>query len=80
MHPEIGFSELVVILIVAVVAFGPKDLPKLMRTVGEWTRKIRYAGMHMQGIMNATIREAELQELAETKKAVEDIKTKVDGL
>lgn len=78
MHPEIGFSELLVILVVAVVVIGPKDLPKVMRTAGAWMHKLRVMMMHMQGIMNATVREAELAELADAKKAVEDTQKKVD--
>jgi sec-independent protein translocase protein TatB len=78
MHPEIGFSELIVILVVAVVVIGPKDLPKVMRTAGVWMHKVRVMMAHMQGIVNATVREAELAELADAKKAVEDVKSTVD--
>ena len=67
MHPEIGFSEILLILVVAVVVVGPKELPGLMRTLGRWMNKLRVARAHAQGIMQATVREAELQELADTK-------------
>ncbi len=78
MHPEIGFSELIVILVVAVVVIGPKDLPKVMRTLGAWMHKFRVMMAHMQGVMNATVREAEMAELAETQKVVGDIKSSVN--
>lgn len=67
MHPEIGFSEVLLILIIAVVVVGPKELPALMRTLGRWMNKLRVARAHAQGIMQATVREAELQELADTQ-------------
>ena len=38
---DIAWSELFVILIVALVVVGPKDLPKLMRTAGQWAGRAR---------------------------------------
>ncbi len=73
MHPEIGFSEILLILVVAVVVVGPKELPGLMRTLGRWMNKLRVARAHAQGIMQATVREAELQELADTKSALDTV-------
>ena len=36
-----GFGELVVLVIVAIVVIGPKDLPKVLRTLGQWSGKLR---------------------------------------
>ena len=33
---DIGYTELLVIAIVALVVIGPKDLPRVLRTVGQW--------------------------------------------
>ncbi|MDE3115735.1 MAG: twin-arginine translocase subunit TatB, partial [Pseudomonadota bacterium] len=38
---DIGWSEILVVLVVALVVVGPKDLPRLMRTLGRWVRKAR---------------------------------------
>ena len=38
---DIGGSELLLIVIVAIVVIGPKDLPRAMRLAGQWIAKIR---------------------------------------
>lgn len=38
---DIGFAELVVIFVVALVVFGPERLPKMVRTVGYWTGRAK---------------------------------------
>ena len=40
---DIGWSELLVIAVVAIVVVGPKDLPRMMRTVGFYAGKVRRA-------------------------------------
>lgn len=44
MLPSIGFPEMLVIVLLAIIFVGPKDLPKLMRTVGQWVARIRAMG------------------------------------
>ncbi|CAN5325960.1 hypothetical protein BH10PSE9_BH10PSE9_24820 [soil metagenome] len=65
---EIGWSELLVIAVVAIVVIGPKDLPKAMRAVGGWTAKMKRMAREFQGQFNEAIREAELDTI---KKDVE---------
>jgi sec-independent protein translocase protein TatB len=57
---EIGWSELLVIAVVAIVVIGPKDLPKALRTVGQWTGKMKRMAREFQGQFNEALREAEL--------------------
>ena len=38
---DIGWQELLIILVIALVVIGPRDLPKVVRTVGQWTGKAR---------------------------------------
>lgn len=45
---DIAWPELIVIGIVAVVAIGPKDLPKVMNTVGRWAGKARHMAQDVQ--------------------------------
>jgi len=44
MLPSIGFPEMLVIVLLAIIFVGPKDLPQLMRTIGQWMARIRSMG------------------------------------
>ena len=59
----IDWQELLVIVFVAVVVIGPKDLPKAMRTAGKWIGKVRRTSNHFRAGVEAMIREAELEEM-----------------
>jgi len=56
-------SELVVIAVVALVVIGPKDLPRVMRMVGQWVGKARAMSRHVRSGFDAMMREAELEEM-----------------
>ena len=60
---DLGASELLLIVIVAVVVIGPKDLPLAMRTAGRWIGKIRRISAHFRSGIDTMIREAEMEEL-----------------
>lgn len=60
---DIGWSEFLVIGIVALVVIGPKDLPRVMRTVGQWVRKARSIAAEFQTSIEEMAREAELADL-----------------
>ena len=60
---DIGWSELLVLVIVAVVVVGPKDLPRLMRTVGRYTGKARALAREFRASFNELGRETELEEI-----------------
>jgi sec-independent protein translocase protein TatB len=60
---DIGPSELLLIVIVAVIAIGPKELPSALRTVGRWMGQMRRISTHFRTGLDAMIREAEMQEL-----------------
>ena len=74
---DIGWSELVVIAVVALIAIGPKELPAVLRTVGQYMGKIRRMASEFQGQFQEAMREAELVEL---KKQAEDLKSSVSDL
>lgn len=57
---DIGWTEILVIAIVAIVVIGPKDLPRAMRAVGQWTARLKRMGREFQGQFNEAMREAEL--------------------
>jgi sec-independent protein translocase protein TatB len=60
---DIGASELLMVVIVAVVVIGPKDLPRALRTAGRWIGKIRRTSNHFKAGIEAMIREAEMEEM-----------------
>lgn len=56
-------SEFLVILIVALVVVGPKDLPKLLRTLGQWAGKARGMADQFRRSFDDMARQSELDEL-----------------
>lgn len=60
---DIGPSELLLIVIVAVIVIGPKDLPLALRTAGRWIGKIRKVSGHFRAGLDTMIREAEMEEM-----------------
>ena len=60
---DIGASELLMIVIVAVVVIGPKDLPRALRTAGKWIGKVRRTSNHFRAGIETMIREAEMEEM-----------------
>ena len=59
---DIASSELLVVAIVALLVVGPKDLPKLMRTVGHWVRRARMMTGQLRAGFDQMMQEAEFQE------------------
>ena len=60
---DIGASELLVIVIVAILVIGPKDMPTALRTAGRWIGKVRRVSNHFRSGIDAMIREAELEDM-----------------
>jgi len=60
---DVGASELLMIVIVAVVVIGPKDMPLAMRTAGRWIGKMRKISGHFRAGIDAMVREAELEDM-----------------
>ena len=60
---DIGPTELLLIVIVAVIVIGPKDLPLALRTAGKWIGKVRKVSSHFRSGLEAMIREAEMEEM-----------------
>ncbi|MGA9583660.1 MAG: Sec-independent protein translocase protein TatB [Allosphingosinicella sp.] len=60
---DIGYTELLAIAIVALVVIGPKDLPRVMRTVGTWVGRARGMARHFRSGIDTMMREAELEEM-----------------
>jgi len=60
---DIGSTELLLIVIVAVVVIGPKDLPRALYKVGQMLGKARSMSRHFRSGIDAMIREAEMEDL-----------------
>jgi sec-independent protein translocase protein TatB len=60
---DIGWSEIAVIVVVALVVIGPKDLPKVLKTVGIWVRKARMLTRDFQNSVDEMIREADMEDV-----------------
>lgn len=60
---DIGWSEMLVIAAVAVVVIGPKDLPRVMRTVGQWSTRVRGMAREFQNSMDEMARQADLDDM-----------------
>src|SRR5947208_15096260 len=60
---DIGWSELLLIGIVALIAIGPKELPGALRTLGQWVDKVRRMASEVQNQFHEATREAELAQL-----------------
>lgn len=73
---DIGWSELVVIGIVALIAIGPKELPSVLRSLGHWMGKIRRMASEFQGQFQEALREAEVADL---KKQADDLTSSLSG-
>jgi sec-independent protein translocase protein TatB len=63
---DIGWGELLVIGIVALIAIGPKELPGVLRALGQWMAKIRSMAAEFQGQFQEAMREAEMADLKKT--------------
>lgn len=59
----IDAQELLVIVVVAVLVIGPKDMPLAMRTAGRWIAKVRRVSNHFRAGLETMIREAEMEEM-----------------
>lgn len=73
MLPDIGWWELLVTAMVAIIVVGPKDLPKLLRAIGKWTARARAMAGEFQRGLDEMAREAEVEELREKMRDVGSI-------
>jgi sec-independent protein translocase protein TatB len=69
---DIGWTEMLVIAVVMIVVVGPKDLPKMLRTFGRTTAKLRSMAGDFQKQFNDALKEAELDDV---KKSVDSLRS-----
>src|SRR3974390_2387297 len=73
---DIGWSEFLVIAVVALIAIGPKELPGVLRTIGQWMGKARKMAAEFQGQFQEAMREAEMADL---KKSFDEVREAASG-
>jgi len=73
---DIGWSELVLVGVVALIAIGPKELPGVLRMVGQWMGKARKMAAEFQGQFQEAMREAEMADL---KKSFDEVREAATG-
>jgi sec-independent protein translocase protein TatB len=73
---DIGWGELVVIGVVALIVIGPKELPTVLRTLGQTMGKVKRMANEFQGQFQEALREAELHDI---KKQAEDFTSDINS-
>ena len=63
MFPDLSWSHMLLVLVVALVVVGPKDLPKVMHTMGKWAGKARAMADQFRKSFDEMARQSELDEL-----------------
>jgi len=82
MLPSIGFMEMMVLALLAIIVVGPKDLPRLMRTIGQWMSQIRAMGNEFKSAfddMDADGEVAEIRREIERMKRLDTWDADLDG-
>lgn len=71
MLPQFGLTEFMLVAIVALIVVGPKDLPLMMRKLGQFVAKGRAMAREFQSAFDDIARQAELDEL---RKEIQDLR------
>ena len=82
----LGYSEIFVIAVVAIIVIGPKDLPRVLRALGKTMAKMRGMAREFQGHLDQAMREAGVDEIKKeitnlkSMNPVEDVKKEINSI
>ena len=76
---DIGWQELFLIAVVALIVIGPKDLPRVMRMVMAGVRKARTMARDLQEGLEEVAREAELDDLKKEMESTADVTKQIES-
>lgn len=71
---DLGWSELLIIGVAALIVVGPKDLPRMLRTLGQYAGRARGIAREFQRSMDDAARQADIEELKDVKKGLDDLR------
>jgi len=74
---DLGWGKIIIIAVIALVVIGPKELPAVLRTAGQWMGKIRRMAAEFQSQFQEAMREAEMADL---KKSIDSITDATRGI
>ena len=66
---DVAPTELMLVAVIALVVIGPKDLPRVMRVVGQWVARARGVARQFRSGFDEMVRESELAEMEEKWRA-----------
>lgn len=69
---DVGWDEMALVAVVALIVIGPKDLPQVLRMCGQWVRKARELAGEFQRGVDDMVRESELHDLKSQVEKVSD--------
>ncbi len=70
---DIGWTEILIIAVVAIIVVGPKDLPRMLRTLGRYAGQLRRTAGEFRSQFDDVMRESELSELRSTLQDASDL-------
>jgi sec-independent protein translocase protein TatB len=74
---DIGWSELIVVGVVALIVVGPRDLPKMLRTVGQYVNKARSMAREFQRNMEEAAKDSGMEDVAKAARSMGDVRRMV---
>jgi len=76
---DIGWGKIIIIAVIALIVIGPKELPAVLRTVGQWMGKIRRMAAEFQNQFQEAMREAEMADLKKSVDAITEATRDIGG-